>query len=143
MANDDISGLLDPDQMGRGGGVVAMLVGAILLAASGYFTAVASSGSSIWLWPFGMLGGLLIFSVGVVGYRRGAQRVHAPSGMSLEALRSDVETRDLGFWVCTRCRVVMPRNLTGECLECGSGVDCLEVATDDDRRMALSAIPRP
>jgi hypothetical protein len=140
--SDGIGGLLDPDQMGRGGGIVGMAVGLILLSAATYFTISTTSERGVWLWPFGILGGLLVFAAGLVGYRRGVEKARVPEGMPLAALRTMVEAQALGFWVCTRCRVIMPRTLTGECLECGSGVDCLEVATETDRKVALAAIPR-
>lgn len=140
MDEDDISGFLDPDQMGRGGGIVAMLLGAILVGAAVYMW-IAGHVVLLGSLGVGILGAVIVV-MGIVGLRRGIERARKPPGMSLAALRSVVETQELGFWVCIRCRVLMPRNLSGDCLECGSKVDCLEVATDEDRRTALSAIPR-
>lgn len=113
-----------------------------MVSASVYFSVNASDDATVWLWPFGILGGLAILAAGVVGFRRGVEKARKAVGMPPGELRRLVESRELGFWVCTRCRVVMPRNLTGDCLECGSGVDCLQVASEDERRIALAAIPR-
>lgn len=115
-----------------------MVLGALLLVAATYSTVKTPSGRALWLWPLG----LLVFAAGLVGLRRGLARAPPKPVMPLHALRTLVEAEPLGFWVCIRCRVLMPRNPTGECLECGSGVDCLEVATEADRSIALAAIPR-
>ena len=59
-----------------------------------------------------------------------------------EQLRERIATKPVPFWVCLHCHSFMDVNLTGECLECHSRVDCLEVASEGDRRTALTALGR-
>lgn len=137
MSNDDLGGLLDATQMGRGGGLIAILVGTLLVGAGVYLFTQGGG----WLLPTLGLGalGITMIAVGILGYRRAP--AHATQHMPRADLRRVVKTEALGFTVCTRCHVVMPGNLLGTCSECGWPTDCVIVTTEAERSFALSSIP--
>jgi hypothetical protein len=138
--SEDISALFDPTQMGRGGGIVAMLLGAGLFVMSAYMWWDRSFYEESTGWPFGVFGGLAMMGSGYMGFRWAAQQKRKVKGMSPAALRAATENGELGFWICTRCMILMPVNYTGDCLECLSSVSTVEVATEEDRKIALASI---
>ena len=135
--SEDISALFDPSQMGRGGGVVAMLLGMGLVGVSSWQLLSARGG----LWSFGMFGGLAMIGSGYMGFNWGTRAARKRRiGMSVTDLRAAVQAHELGFWICTRCMILMPRNYTADCLECTSSVGTVEVTNEAERRTALVAI---
>lgn len=124
--------------MGRGSGLVTVLVGGLLLAVS--ITMATRHGGIMWV-ALGMPA-LALIGIGLLGFRQG-QQARIVQHMPLDALRQLVQTQPLGFTVCVRCRVVMPGNLLGSCTEHGSSVDCVTVETESERKTALAAIPEP
>lgn len=135
MSDHGFGGLFNVGEMGRGGGVVAILVGLLLIGG-----AVVGARAAPWLpWGLGSVGFVMVL-LGVIGFRQG-QRSRVVRHMPLTALRSTVQTQELGFSVCVRCRVVMPGNLLGTCSECGWPTDCVTVSTEAERKLALAAIP--
>jgi hypothetical protein len=130
VADDDVLSMI------RGGGLVTVLVGALLLAVSIY---IASRYGGI-MWVALGMPALAVIGIGLLGARQN-RHARVVQHMPLEALRKLVQTQELGFTVCVRCRVVMPGNLLGSCTECLSPVECVTVETERERKTALAAIP--
>ena len=83
---------------------------------------------------------MAIAGSGYMGFRWARQRARRVEGMSPEALRAATAAHELGFWICTRCRILMPHNFTADCLGCLSSVATVEVASEDDRKIAIASI---
>ncbi|MGH1344201.1 MAG: hypothetical protein ACRBN8_21760 [Nannocystales bacterium] len=130
------------DAHGHTGGVAALLLGLGLLAAR-------------ILPPIGWLGlGLLGVGIAYMFYclarlfsnearlaREFDVQTPPPQSLASDALKAVVRTRDVPFFVCARCRVVMaPGDCGGGCLKCGSEAGCIPVTHDDDRPLAASAL---
>lgn len=138
--SEDISALFDPSQMGRFGGFVSMTLGAGLFVMATYMWWDRSFYDESGWWPFGTFGGLAMMASGYMGVRWAAKEKRKVKGMSPEALRAATENRELGFWICTRCMILMPVNYTGDCLECLSSVGTVHIASEEDRKIALASI---
>jgi rubrerythrin len=70
--------------------------------------------------------------------RRRAQRAEP---LALEELESRLATAPRPFHVCVDCRVVIGRDeFTGRCPRCGSASPVMEVRSDEDARLARSAV---
>jgi hypothetical protein len=131
--NPDSSGLLDPANMGRFGGILTIIVG-IALSVGGWVL-----WEDRYFWS-ALLGPVLII-LGTSGYRRASVRAKLETPqISADQLKAVVQNNDVGFLVCTRCRTIMDRDFGNGCLRCGSVAECLEVMDEDDRRIALAAI---
>ena len=100
---------------------------------------------SVFLWEEGVIWygapiGLVILAAGLVGFRRGSAAADVKPTMAVEQFKQLVEHRDLGFYVCTKCRTLMDRDWGNGCANCGSMAEFLEVSSEDDRKIALAAI---
>lgn len=132
------------DQRGRVGGIVALVLGVLMLPA-GWWVASTTS-----------LFGLGICGVGVAYWFYGLSRLMGnearlyreleadkpvPKPLPKSELEAVLETRALPFFVCARCRIVMdPGDCGGVCPRCSSETDCIPVYREDDRSIARSSI---
>jgi hypothetical protein len=123
---------LSPKSLGRGGGVVVAAVGAVVTIV-GFGTA---AGGIVQIAV--LLLGIVFILVGVLAIRA-APKV-SNQVMTREAALAELATHAVPFWVCGRCHAFMERNFGTGCTECGSTVDCLEVANEADRQTATSAM---
>ena len=135
MSDDDF---FSPFSMGRFGGAMTIGLGVALVVAGlvvwdfveyGHIPAM-----SYGLWFFGVS----LVGTGIMGIRWAKPKVEPL--MSRAAARVLLETKAPPFWVCLHCYSFMERNLVGECLRCNNTVDCLEVADESDRTIAISAM---
>lgn len=74
----------------------------------------------------------------VVRARRTADRTGKRIGSAgfTELIRS----RDLGFYVCTRCNTIGDRDWGNGCMRCGSAAEFLSVTDEAERRTAIAAV---
>jgi hypothetical protein len=133
---------IDPLGQGRFGGVVLMLVGAAMLVAGlllettpigvGYDRGLAGA------IPIAALCfGPVAIAFGIWSYR--SAPANAKLAMSRADARALLASKPLPFWFCQKCHAFAAESAGGHCVECGSAVDCLEIATEADRRIATSA----
>lgn len=133
---------IDPFGQGRFGGVVfigigvAMLVAGILLETTQI--GVGYDGRLAGAIPIAMLCfGPVAIAFGIWSYRA------APGAAKLAMSRADAKallaSKPLPFWFCQSCHAFMAAAAGGRCVECGSAVDCLEVASEADRRTATTS----
>ena len=137
---------LSPKNLGRGGGAIIALIGMLLtIVGVGMMTSSGAGGVDRFGNAAGgpvhiavLLLGLVLVLIGVLAVRA------APKGptqvMTREAALAELANHPLPFWICGRCNAVMERNFGTGCTECGSTVDCLEVATEADRKTATAAM---
>lgn len=133
---------IDPFGQGRFGGVVfigigvAMLVAGLLLETTpigiGYDRGLAGA------IPIAALCfGPVAIAFGIWSYRA------APGSPKLAMPRADAKamlaSKPLPFWFCQSCHAFMAESAGGRCVECGSAIDCLEVASEGDRRTAMTS----
>jgi len=137
---------LSPKNIGRGGGVVLTVIGGLLMVVGVVMMSSTGEGG---VDRFGnaaggpvhlavLLLGLVLTLIGVLAIRS------APRGPTQVMTRAEalaqLATHPLPFWICARCHFFMDRNYGTGCTECGATVDCLEVATEADRKTATSAM---
>ncbi len=137
---------LSPKNLGRGGGIVATIIGAGVTIVG--FAMRSSSGEG-GVDRFGnaaggivelavLLLGIVLVLVGVLAIRAAPKA--GKEVMTREAALAELATHAVPFWVCARCHAFMERNFGTGCTECGSTVDCLEVANEADRKTATAAM---
>lgn len=130
---------MTPKTIAQFGRVVAALGGMIFLGGAGAWWLQSDFDQSM-LPAFAALTGLALGAGGYLTFRRADEESRRVKGMSPEQLRHATENRELGFWICTRCMILMPVNYTGDCLACLSSVGTVEVKSEEDRKIALACL---
>jgi len=138
--DDDVDALRNT---GRFGGVMQAT-----LAAGGVVLLALMVGHPGLSTPQGMAYFLAGFSVvALLGYSgmrsilRGRAAAEATrKAIDGAALRELVRTRELGFFVCTRCNTIGDRDWGNGCMRCGSMAEFLPVSDEDERKLAMAAV---
>ncbi|MCH9687939.1 MAG: hypothetical protein K0V04_41300 [Deltaproteobacteria bacterium] len=131
------------DGGGRTGGVIALLIGVVLIpgglwiSATTSFIGLAASGVGIAYCAYGV--SKLIGKEAQL--RKHYTATAVPDRLDRAELESVIETRAFPFFVCTRCQIVMaPGDCGGQCLRCRSEADCLPVMDDGDRGIVIASL---
>lgn len=162
---DDLLGSLEG--LGRAGGVLALLLCALLVAAGAGMVWIAFAGpqgmelpypfvvqddgqlttTSTWFLVASAFGAIVLsMPLGFTGAQL-LQRSRYPSAsevfppMTVPQIQQALERATEIHYVCTRCRVMVPAEFsTGGCPVCASGQDYHPVESDEDARIVIAAM---
>ncbi|MBK6922622.1 MAG: hypothetical protein IPH07_34855 [Deltaproteobacteria bacterium] len=125
---------LSPQNLGRAGGIVVILLGVAGVVGAGY---MAQEEWAAWLFIGTAAFGLAFVFAGVSAIRSAAPRV--VEVMPKDELKQLIDARPVPFSICVRCRAIMDGAALG-CSACGSVVDCVQIATEAERTMGRAAL---
>lgn len=125
---------LTPQNLGRPGGVVAVLLGLAALVGAVY---MVQQGWAAWLFVGAAAFGVAFVFAGVSAIRSAAPAV--VEVMSKDELKRRIDDRRVPFSICVRCHAIVDGLAIG-CTACGSIVDCVQVATEGERSMGRAAV---
>ena len=98
---------------------------------------------SPWVPPT-FIAGVVILVAGILVAMIGLMRENkAPPAPSKADLRPDIESRELPFTVCAKCRIIIDLPHAFSCPQCDSMHDCVRVESDPERGFAISALGPP
>ena len=125
---------LTPQNLGRPGGIVVIVLGVGALVGAVYMVQQAWAP---WLYVGAVAFGAAFVFAGVSAIRSAPPPV--VEVMTKDELKRLIETRPLPFSICVRCHAIMEGRALG-CSACGSVVDCVHVATQAERSMGRAAL---
>jgi hypothetical protein len=125
---------LTPQNLGRAGGIVVILLGVGAIVGAGYMVLQAWAP---WLYVGAVACGAAFVFAGMSAIRSVPPPV--VEVMTKDELKRLMETRPLPFSICVRCHAIAEGRALG-CIACGSIVDCVQVASESERSMGRAAL---